>query len=187
MTSRTTAPTPSALLIIDMINLFDFPQGKALARNALAAARRIDALRRRYRRAGAPIVYVNDNFMKWQADFNEIVALCSHPASPGAQVATMLRPEPEDYFILKPKHSAFLATPLPILLAKLGATRLVLTGVSAESCIAATAMDANMREFDVEIPRDCVASSSPARSRQALELLACAGRVRVLASSAVRP
>ena len=176
-----------ALLIIDMINTFDFEGGQALARRAQDAGLRIATLRRRWHAAGAPVVYVNDNFMQWQADFRELVAVCMHDGMRGAEIARLLQPGPDDYFVLKPKHSAFLATPLEVLLAKLGARELVLTGVATDSCILATALDAHMREFTIRVPRDCVAALTPARTERALALLrdACAADVR--SSRTLRP
>lgn len=180
-------PEPAALLIIDMINLFDFPGGAELARLARPMARRLRTLRQRFREAGSPVVYVNDNFMHWQADFKEIIAICSHPQAPGSDIIDQLRPEPDDYFILKPKHSAFLATPLPLLLAKLGVRRLVLTGTAADSCILATAMDAHAREFVIEIPRDGVASRSPRLRDQALSTLRDASCAAITRCGSVQP
>ncbi len=176
----------AALLIIDMINLFDFPGGQALAQQARPVARRLHTLKQRFRAAGAPVIYVNDNFMHWQADFKEIVAISSHPDAPGAEIATVLRPEPDDYFILKPKHSAFLATPLPLLLAQLAVRRLVLTGLATDSCILATAMDAHAREYVVEIPRDGVASRSTRLRDQALSAMHDASCAAITRCSRVR-
>ena len=113
-----TRPLP-ALLIVDMVNLFDFEGGAALAQDAARIAPRIARLKARFAQAGAPVIYVNDNFMDWRADFKELVAICSHPRSAGAEIARLLAPGPDDYYILKPKHSAFLATPLSLLLAQL--------------------------------------------------------------------
>ena len=58
-----------ALLIIDMINAFDFPGARAMLPRAVAAARAIAALQRRARAARVPVVYVNDNFGRWRSDF----------------------------------------------------------------------------------------------------------------------
>ena len=74
----------TALLIVDMINQFDFPEGEALLTQALPAARRIGALKRRLKAAGVPVIYVNDNFMHWHSEYREIVRMCSGPSSPGA-------------------------------------------------------------------------------------------------------
>lgn len=84
-----------ALLIIDMINTFEFEGGASLLRPAETAARRIAGLRRHWHAAGAPVVYVNDNFMRWQADFRELVAVCSHEGMPGARIARLLQPGPD--------------------------------------------------------------------------------------------
>jgi nicotinamidase-related amidase len=52
----------TALLLIDVINDFDFPRGDELFRQALPIAPNIAELKRRARAAGIPAVYVNDNF-----------------------------------------------------------------------------------------------------------------------------
>ena len=161
----------TALLIVDMINPLDFEGGKAMRPQAAEAARRIATLKQRLKREGVPVVYVNDNFMHWQVDFSALVAICQHDGSLGAELARCLPPEPDDYFVLKPKHSGVFDTPLAILLAKLGAKRLVITGVAADGCVLTTATDAHMREFAVHVPRDCVASISPQRTERALALM----------------
>jgi len=161
----------SALLIVDMINLFDFEGGARLAKDAARIAPRIARLKARFSRAGAPIIYVNDNFMDWRADFKDLIAICSHPESPGAEIARLLAPGPDDYYILKPKHSAFLATPLSLLLAKCGVRRVVLTGLAADACILITAQEANMREYQVSVPADCVAAQTAERRTRALAVI----------------
>jgi nicotinamidase-related amidase len=161
---------PVALLIIDMINAFEFDgAGKAFPR-ALEAARAIAALKRRARTAGVPVLYVNDNFGKWRSDFRTLLEHCLK--SKGRPIAELLRPGEEDYFVLKPKHSGFHSTTLDVLLDHLGASTLVLTGVAANNCVLFTAHDAYMRDFRLLVPRDCVASESEADDRYALEHMA---------------
>jgi len=75
----------AALLIIDMINAFDFPGAKAMLPRAVAAARAVAALKRRARAARMPVVYVNDNFGRWRSDFRQILEHCLR--SPGRKVA----------------------------------------------------------------------------------------------------
>lgn len=164
MASRT------ALVILDMVNLFDFEGGARLAAAALAITPAIARLRDRFDRAAAPTIYANDNFTDWQGHLGDLVHACLNAGGRPAALMGMLAPRPLDYHVLKPKHSAFLATPLPILLAKLGVHRLVLTGIAADSCVLATAVDANMRELDVWMPRDCVAAMTPKRVNDALSL-----------------
>ena|SRR5690349_2692192 len=159
-----------ALLIIDMINAFDFEGAKAMLPRALAAARAVAALKRRARAARVPVVYVNDNFGRWRSDFRQILEHCL--GSPGRKVAKLLEPDEEDYFVLKPKHSGFQFTTLDVLLEHLGAEILILTGVAANFCVLFTAHDAYMRDYRLIVPRDCVASLTEGANRMALAHMA---------------
>ena len=74
-------------------------------------------------------MYVNDNFGQWRSDFRHTVAHCTSRSSPGRRVSRRLRPTKTDYFVLKPKHSAFYATTLDILLSYLATTTVIITGI----------------------------------------------------------
>ena len=161
----------SALVIIDMINALDFPGGAGLLRQALPAARRIARLKQRLKAAGVPAIYVNDNFTHWREDFGELVAICSQDDVLGAPLARALPPENDDYAILKPQHSAFYNTPLEVLLRQLGIVRVVLTGIAGDSCLLASAFDARMRGFAPVVPRDCIASITAQRNRNAIAVM----------------
>lgn len=177
------APGQAALLVIDMVNRLDFDGADRMAASALAAARRIAALRSRFHQHDWPVVFANDNFAQWRADFRELVAMAARTEGEPAHIVRLLAPDVRDYFVLKPKHSAFLATPLAVLLAKLGVRRLLLTGMALESCVLATAADANAREFEVVIVRDAVAGR-PTLRQAALRTLEASGTARVLGSRA---
>jgi nicotinamidase-related amidase len=148
----------TALLLIDVINDFEFPRGDELFEAAKPIAPRIAELKRKARRVGIPAVYVNDNFGRWQSRFDQIIEHASNDEVRGAPFVRQLLPESEDYFILKPKHSGFYQTPLELLLKHLGAQRLILTGVSTNSCVLFTAGDAYMHDLDLMVPKDCVAA-----------------------------
>jgi nicotinamidase-related amidase len=179
-------PRPdTALLIVDMISAWDFPDAAPLLRHAARIAEPIARLRRRLARAGVPVVYVNDNYGHWRSDFRHVVQMSM--AGPGARVTEQIAPDEEDYFVLKPKHSAFFATPLELLLDHLGARRLVLVGLTSDQCIAHSAADARVRDFEVVVPRDCVATLTPARQRRALAHLAEVLAVATPLSTGTRP
>lgn len=150
-----------ALLVIDMINDLEWEGGDALLPHAVAAARRVASLKARARDAGVPVIYANDNFGRWRSDFREVVEHCLNDGVRGEPLARLLRPESDDYFVLKPKHSAFFATTLDTLLTYLGVRRLVLTGVTGDRCVIITAMDAFLRDYDLHVPGDCTASCDP--------------------------
>lgn len=173
----------TALLILDMVNSFDYPNGAAIARAATGIAPVVARLRQQVKRHGGACIYVNDNFGLWQADFRELVARAQ--VGRGADIMAWLKPAPDDAFILKLKHSAFFQTPLPLFLQKFSVRRLIVAGVEAESCVLATALDAHMREYAVQAPSNAMASPSPARKTAALRVLRHAG-VQTRAFAAAR-
>ena len=160
-----------ALLLIDVINQFAYPDGLALRRRARPMARRLRALKARAHAAGVPVLYVNDNFGRWRSDFAAVVRACTAPGSRGREIASLLAPGPDDYFVLKPRHSGFHASPLDILLEHLGAERLILTGLTTPQCVFITATDAHMRGYRLVVPRDCVAASNPEDDARSLALM----------------
>lgn len=179
-------PRRHALLLIDVINDMDFPESTALLKHALPAAKKIAALRKRLKKAGIPVIYVNDNFGQWQCDFQSQIRRCSSPDSQGREVAKLLLPADDDYFVLKPMHSGFYSTSLDVLLRFLQADTLILTGFAADICVLYTANDAYMRDFSLIVPSDCVASESAAGTRQALDHIRDRLKARVMESRFLR-
>jgi nicotinamidase-related amidase len=133
-------------------------------------SKNLAGLKRRAKEAGVPVIYVNDNFGKWQSDFKKILQHCLEEDVRGRPVVEALKPDDdEDYFVLKPKHSGFFSTTLDILLDYLGARTLILTGLTGDICVLFTAHDAYMRDFNLVIPSDCVASADPGENEYTLK------------------
>lgn len=153
---------------MDMMSDWDFPDGDRLVRAALRVAPAIAALAERCRRGGVPVIYANDNHGQWRSDFRFVVRQALGFPGPGGRIARLLAPHDEDYVVLKPKHSAFFATPLELLLDHLRARRIIVVGTTTDQCVLATAMDARMRDFEVVVPEDGVATLGAARNRRAL-------------------
>jgi nicotinamidase-related amidase len=172
----------AALLIIDMINCFDFEGADLLKPRALAAARNILALRAEMECIGAPIIYVNDNFGEWHSERSRLVERALKQDNP---IAQLLMPREDDYFVIKPQFSGFYATNLPVLLPKLGASRLILTGIATDICVLFTAADAHMRDYPLWIPEDAVAAEDAAHGRWALEIMAHSMGAETKATSAL--
>src|SRR5215218_2018668 len=159
----------AALLLIDVINDFDFPEGDQLLQLAVPVGKNIAELKKRAKDAGIPCIYVNDNFGKWQSDFKKIVARCTSDDAKGKDFVKQLVPGDDDYFVLKPKHSGFYSTTLDLLLTHLNAKNLILTGVAGTNCVLFTANDAYMRDFKVFVPEDCAVSNTQEEHRYALK------------------
>ncbi len=175
----------AALVLIDLVNAFDYSGGEALRDATLQVVPAIATLAQRARAAEVPVIYANDNFGKWRSDFRKLVDTLSAPDHPAQAVVRPLVPHPDDYFILKPRHSAFYGTPLELFLHDLEVERVVLTGIATDSCVLMTACDAHVRQFRVQVPRDCVASADPANTEQALEVMRRVTKADVRASAHV--
>ena len=160
--------SPVALLIIDMINDLEFPEGPDFLEPTLAAANQIATLKQRAKAAGIPVVYVNDNFGKWRSNIDDLLNHCLTDNVRGKPVVERIRPDPEDYVVLKPKHSIFYATTLETLLTYLEVNTLIMTGISADVCIQFSAIDAYVRDLKLIVPPDCIASGSAQNTQEAI-------------------
>ena len=150
-------------------------------------ARRIAELKVRARREKIPIVYVNDNFGRWRSDLTAQVNHCLEDGVRGRPVVELLRPQEDEYFVLKPKHSGFFSTTLDILLEYLGTQTVILTGLAANICVLFTANDAYMRDLRLFVPGDCVASNTEEENRYALDQMRKVLRADVRPSTELPP
>jgi nicotinamidase-related amidase len=160
------------LLLVDFINPLDFPGGDKLAPGAIAAARATARLKSRLASEGVPTIYANDNYGIWQSDFHSLVTACLGIEGAPAEIARLLYPQAQDLTILKPRHSAFYASPLELLLKEMKASELVICGLAADMCVQLTAAEAFLREYEVWVPSDCTAAETQAAKKGALAYMA---------------
>jgi nicotinamidase-related amidase len=159
----------TALLIVDVINDLKFAEANQLLRYAPAMARRLAKLKTRAKKARIPVVYVNDNFGRWRSDLRSLVEHCRRGKA--REIVDLLRPEEDDYFVLKPKHSGFFSSTLETLLRYFGAEKLIITGIAGNYCVLFTANDAYMRDYKLVVPSDCTVSNTVIENREALKLM----------------
>lgn len=162
---------PLALLIIDMFNDLEFPEGPKFLTPTVAAAQKIATLKERAKALKIPVVYVNDNFGRWRSDFKEVIKQSFRDGVRGQVLSEYIHLEKDDYFMIKPKHSIFYETTLDTLLKYLKTERLILTGISADVCVLFSANDAYMRDFALYVPADCVAAGTVAHTQASLDYM----------------
>ncbi|MCA1066645.1 isochorismatase family cysteine hydrolase [Rossellomorea sp. AcN35-11] len=162
-------PERTALLIIDIMNPFDFKHGETLAKHAGKIVDPINSLRHYCTKHQYPTIYINDHYELWKADYKEIYQKCHNKVSD--PIMTPLKPKEDDFFLIKPKHSAFYGTALNTLLHHLNVKNLIITGIAGNICVLFTANDAYMREFNIIVPRDAIASVSDEDNRYALTMM----------------
>ncbi|KIY22862.1 isochorismatase family cysteine hydrolase [Mesobacillus subterraneus] len=160
----------TALLIIDMINDFHFDAGTALAKNTKKILDPIVNLKKFFNEKDMPVIYINDHYNLWQADFEKIIDYCTNDTS--EDIIKKISPEKNhDYFLIKPKHSAFYGTALHTLLQQLKVDTVVLAGIAGNICVLFTANDAYMREYKLIIPEDFIASNNEEDNKYALTMM----------------
>jgi nicotinamidase-related amidase len=165
------AAKKTALLIIDVINDLEFPGGEKVLPWAERMAAKLKPVMARARKAGVPVIYANDNFGNWRSNFKEVVKHCTRRGARGREVTRKLVPRKDDYFILKPKHSAFFASSLVPLLEYLKVEKLVMAGMATNLCVLFSAHDAHMHEYEITVLSDCCAAESDADHDVSLEQL----------------
>ena len=159
------------LLLIDVINDLSFPDNQVLVRQSVALAKSIAKLKKRCKSLGIPTIYVNDNRGRWRSDISAVLRHCLRTQSPGREMTKLLVPEPDDYIVLKPKHSPFYASPLQTILDSIGARIAIVAGVTTNACILIAAGDLHVRDFRLFVPADCVAALTEREHRRSLDVM----------------
>jgi len=90
----------------------------------------------------------------------------------GAEIVDALKPGPADPIFLKRRYSAFYGTDLEMCLRCWNIDTLIFTGVVTEICVETTVRSAFVRDFDVIVAQDAVASFNEAAYRASLRLIA---------------
>jgi len=144
----------TALIVIDMITAYDFPDAEKVvpaAKRAVPAMRQlIDEARER----DMPVIYVNDNYGHWRSNSHELVGQALEGEHP--ELIEPIRPGEEDVFLIKVRHSIFYGTSLEYLLNQDEISNVILVGQVTEQCILYSALDAYIRHLEVRVPRDAV-------------------------------
>jgi len=159
----------TAVLFVDIINDFDFIGGDKLHENTTAILPNLVKLKKFAQENDLPCIYVNDHYGLWQADFHKIIDYCRNEKS--EEIIDALMPGENDYFLIKPMHSAFFQSPLQSLLTELDKTHLIMGGIAGDICILFTAQDAYMYKYRISVPKNCMASEENDNNEYALYLM----------------
>jgi nicotinamidase-related amidase len=159
----------SALVVIDMLNAYEFPDADRLAESVREALPNIRRLIERAQRDGVPVIYVNDNYGDWNSSAEELLETARRGRFP--DLVDAIAPGDDVRFVIKGRHSIFYGTPLEHLLGELEVDRLVLTGQVTEQCVLYSALDAYVRGLAVAIPRDAVAHIHPDLAEASLKMM----------------
>lgn len=172
------APARAALLVVDVLNTFRHADGERLL---ASLEERVDGLERALGDARAralPVIYLNDNWGRWDGDAPALVRDAVERGLGGPLVAR-LAPRSGDRFVLKPGYSGFDHTPLGPLLESLAVERVAIMGAATEMCVRDTAIDASRAGLATAVVRDACVTTDSALERLALESLERLAGVRL--------
>ncbi|MGI5170026.1 cysteine hydrolase family protein [Spirillospora sp. CA-253888] len=163
----------TALIVTDMLNPYDHKDAGRLQEDV---ARIIDPLSRLIGRATAAdgdeevlLVYVNDNHGDFSATRDDLVSAALKGKRP--DLVEPIVPASTCAFLPKVRHSAFYGTSLEYLLQRSGVERVILAGQVTEQCVLYTALDAYVRHFEIQVPRDAVAGIDEELAEAALKMM----------------
>jgi nicotinamidase/pyrazinamidase len=157
----------NVVLVIDMTKAFMEP-GHALycGDNARKIIPNVRALLEREIKNGAKVLFLNDHH-----DPDDLEFKMFPPHSIEGTEETNEIPELADFpgeVIPKKRYSAFYGTTLGTRLVELKPDKIIITGVCTDICVCHTTSDARDRDYEVEVPADCVASFDEDAHRFAL-------------------
>jgi nicotinamidase-related amidase len=159
-----------AVLVIDMLNTYRHEDAEVLAANVADIVEPLAGLISRAReRDDVDLIYVNDNYGDFDADFFDVVKGALQGERP--DLIEPLAPDENCLRLLKVRHSAFYSSSLDYLIRQLEPRKLILTGQVTEQCILYTALDAYVRHFPVVVPPDAVAHIDPELRDAALTMM----------------
>jgi ureidoacrylate peracid hydrolase len=167
-------PRHTAVMVIDVQNCFcDFEMIPA----AEAMLPRLSAFIETARRFAVPLIFTQvvqtdeTDTEVWQSLYERSPGfrnMC-RPGSHGADYHPRFRPEPDDTALVKHRYSAFIGTPLEMMLRARGVKTVVLTGLTTDCCVGSTARDAFQRDFHAVMVEDCTADATETAQKAALD------------------
>jgi ureidoacrylate peracid hydrolase len=160
-------PARSAVVVVDMLNDFLEPEGAMPLLEGRKLFEPINRLLAAARRRGSPVIWVCDEHPEFDREFEKRSVHCLQ-GSWGAEIVADLEVGPDEYRVPKRRYSGFYETDLDLRLRELGIEYLILTGVVTNICVRSTAHDAFFRGYQVIIPVECVAATSPREQESTL-------------------
>ena len=159
----------TALIVVDMVQTYDFADGDELAANVEEMLPDLKRLLEKARDADALIIYVNDSFGDWSTDRHGLVEKAA--SGDYAHLVEEIAPGDDVLFVLKARHSIFFQTPLDYILDENEIEHLVIAGQATEQCVLYSALDAHIRHRPMSVPRDAVAHIHDDLAQAALKMM----------------
>lgn len=157
-------PAATALLAIDMQNLFTQPDAPIGSPLAGAIIPNVNRLARFCRSAGMPVIWTlwsprRSNMGRMDQWFQGTATLPED--DPLMRLDSAMDVEAGDVQIRKPKYDAFWGTDLEAVLKTAEIDSLILTGIATDVCVAQTLVAAFTRDYNCAVASDGTATNTP--------------------------
>jgi nicotinamidase/pyrazinamidase len=159
-----------ALLIIDMVkDYFDESHPLPLTQLAKAIIDPINYMISSFRDQGWPVVFSTDSFKNGDFFFTSKMKPHAITGTPGAEVIDELDKKPVDYWLPKPRMSAFFKTGLETWLLERNVTLCAVAGIATPFCVLTTVLDAVNHDFKAVLLEDCATAASRSAHDQTVD------------------
>jgi len=152
--------TRTAVIVVDMVNEFFEPGGKMVLAGGTVLYAPVNALLDAAHQVHMPVFYTNQWLRPDDALFKKRIPHCLMDTW-GAHIVDALHRSPDDIVVPKRRYSAFFGTDLDLLLRERTIATVIVTGVVTNICVRSTVHDAFFLGYDVVVPVECVAATSP--------------------------
>ncbi len=160
-----------ALLIIDMVK-DNFVEGRNLPITPLAREiiDPINRLSQFFRQHDWPVVFSTDAFHEEDFIFSGRMPPHSLAGTKGAEIVEDLERHEQDYWLPKPRFSAFFKTGLETWLHQRKVTLCAVAGIATPFCVLSTALDAICHDFKAVLLEDCSTAFTRELHEQTLDI-----------------
>ena len=150
----------TAVIVVDMVNEFFEPGGKMVLAGGTALYAPVNALLDAAHQVHLPVLYTNQWLRPDDALFKKRIPHCLMDTW-GAQLVDALHRAPNDIVVPKRRYSAFFGTDLDLHLRERHIAIVLVIGVVTNICVRSTVHDAFFLGYEVVVPVECVAATSP--------------------------
>lgn len=167
MVNWTIDPQRTALLVVDLQNIFVEDHEPISAPDGLEIVERMNALADICRQYSMPVIYTAHVLRRDLANIGLLAQMfppmvTEDLITQGTTTAAIhkgFRVEPGDIYLEKPRFGAFTGTDLELILRGKGVDTVIIGGIATNICCETTAREANHREFKVVFLEDGTTTS----------------------------
>lgn len=154
--------TRTALLVVDMVYDFAHPDGLVYYRQNEEILPKIKNVISKCREKGVLIIFMQHSHRKHKYD-KELTMVrknCMEGTGGDELMPELGYNEVTDYLIKKRRYSSFYGTDLDLVLREHRIENTIICGTKTNCCIRSTVQDAYLLNYNVIVPRECVATNS---------------------------